>query len=125
MLMQAPQVDGPALLARIEAGTAPVVLDVRSRREFLLGHVPGALHLPFWKVPSHASKLPLSPADPIVVYCGHGPRAHLAGAVLRRRGFRRVLYLEGHMQRWRQKGLREESGEVREREEGTGQTQLR
>jgi len=98
------------LLGQIEAGTAPTILDVRSRREFAAGHVPGALHLPFWTLPARLSDIPSSPADPIVVYCGHGPRAYMAGAVLRASGFRRVMYLAGHMLKWRRAGLRLDVG---------------
>jgi phage shock protein E len=101
-------VTGTALLAQIEAGAAPTILDVRSRREFADGHVPGALHIPFWTLPTRLSEIPTSPADPVVVYCGHGPRAYVAGAVLHVSGFRRVLYLEGHMWKWRQAGLRQD-----------------
>lgn len=96
------------LLALISAGTAPTVLDVRSPLEFTRGHVPGAVNIPFWKLLGRAPGIRLSPGDPIVVYCGHGPRAWLAGAALQRRGFRRVEYLEGHMSQWRRAGLHEE-----------------
>ena len=99
-----------ALLAQIEAGTAPTILDVRSRREFVAGHVPGALHLPFWTLLTRLSEIPSSPADPIVVYCGHGPRAYMAGAILRASGFRRVMYLEGHMLKWMRARLRLDVG---------------
>jgi rhodanese-related sulfurtransferase len=107
---RASHVTGTTLLAWIEAGTAPTILDVRSRREFVDGHVPGALHIPFWTVLTHLSEIPTSPAEPIVVYCGHGPRAYLAGAALRVAGFRRVVYLEGHMMNWRRAGLRQHVG---------------
>jgi phage shock protein E len=103
-------ISATSLLAQIEAGRAPTILDVRSRREFVDGHVPGALHIPFWTLPMRISEIPGSPADPIVVYCGHGPRAYMAGAVLRASGFRRVVYLEGHMLRWRRAGLRQDAG---------------
>ena len=36
------------LLALIESGAAPTIVDVRSRGEFAEGHVPGAIHVPFW-----------------------------------------------------------------------------
>jgi rhodanese-related sulfurtransferase len=103
-------ITGPALLAQIEAGTAPAILDVRSRREFADGHVPGALHIPFWAVLTRLSEIPASPSEPVVVYCGHGPRAYAAGAALWIAGFRRVVYLEGHMWKWRQAGLRHDVG---------------
>jgi rhodanese-related sulfurtransferase len=98
-----------ALRARLEAGDPPVVLDVRSRREFADGHVPGALHVPFWTVLWRAHRLPISRTDPVVVYCGHGPRASLAGWQLGVRGFRRVSSLTGHMAGWRRAGLPEQT----------------
>jgi rhodanese-related sulfurtransferase len=39
------------LEARRAAGEEVAVIDVRSRREYDSGHVPGALHVPFWRVP--------------------------------------------------------------------------
>jgi rhodanese-related sulfurtransferase len=99
------RIDPRELLAAIERGTAPVVLDVRSRTEFASGRVPGALHVPFWLVASKVPALALNPGTPLVVYCGHGPRAYLAGAALRRLGFRRITYLAGHMARWTREGL--------------------
>ena len=100
--------DAKALLAEIEAGTAPTILDVRSWTEFARGHVPGAVHIPFWAVAARTSQISGARADPLVVYCGHGPRAWLAGAVLRWHGFQRIVYLNGHMSGWREAGLREE-----------------
>lgn len=95
------------LLAQIDDGTAPIVLDVRSRVEFVRGHVPGALHVPFW-MPWRLRTLAASREDPVVVYCGHGPRAQLAGRVLEKDGFTSVRYLAGHFSGWRRAGLREE-----------------
>jgi rhodanese-related sulfurtransferase len=99
---------GPELLAAIEAGTAPTILDVRSRGEFAQGHVPGAIHMPFQQVSRRAGEIPSSPDDPLVVYCGHGPRAWIAARFLRARGFRAVSYLTGHWSAWRRAGLRQE-----------------
>jgi rhodanese-related sulfurtransferase len=96
------------LKAQIEARNAPVILDVRSKAEYDAGHVPGALHVPFWQVSSTLPGLGISPGTPLVVYCGHGPRAYMAGSRLRRLGFASISYLSGHMWRWRQKGFPEE-----------------
>lgn len=98
-------ISASALMNLIEAGTPPVVLDVRSRREFAQGHVPGAIHVPFWKVSTASPKMSAFRDHPIVVYCGHGPRAFIAGAALRRRGFSNVAYLTGHMKNWRAQNL--------------------
>jgi rhodanese-related sulfurtransferase len=100
---------GPAaLLERIGTGTAPVILDVRSRAEFATGHVPGARHMPFWRISRLIGQLSVPTDAELVVYCGHGPRALVAGAALRRKGFTRITYLEGHFSKWRSAGFREE-----------------
>lgn len=90
-----------ALADRIAAGDAPAVVDVRSKREFDAGHVLGAVHVPFWQVRCHLDLLDAFRQRPLVVYCGHGPRARIAGASLARAGFREILYLTGHMQKWK------------------------
>jgi rhodanese-related sulfurtransferase len=97
-----------ALLDWIGRGHAPVILDVRSAGEFAAGHVPGARHVPFTSVLAGSDNLRAEKSATVVVYCGHGPRAWLVGAWLRRRGYARVTYLRGHMAAWRRAGLREE-----------------
>lgn len=96
------------LMADISSLVAPTILDVRSGWEYRRGHVPGAIHIPFWTIHRHLSKIPGSIRDPLVVYCGYGPRAWMAGALLRRHGFRHVRYLTGHMYGWRRAGSPEE-----------------
>jgi rhodanese-related sulfurtransferase len=104
-----PAVWTPAqLLAAIDAGSAPLVIDVRSRREFKRGHVPTAVHVPFWLLPARLHGVRDSRDVPVVVYCGHGPRAWFARAVLLSNGFKHVALLEGHMARWKREGLRRE-----------------
>ena len=107
--MGADRISAEALLARIESGAAPVILDVRSRGEFARGHVPGARHIPFWRVSRRIGELVIPRDSELVVYCGHGPRAVIARRALRRRGFTRITYLEGHFARWRGAGFREET----------------
>jgi rhodanese-related sulfurtransferase len=106
--MAADRISAAALLARIEADAAPVILDVRSRAEFANGHVPGARHIPFWRVSRRIGNLAIPSDAELVVYCGHGPRAAMAARALRRHGFTRIIYLEGHFSNWRNAGLREE-----------------
>jgi hydroxyacylglutathione hydrolase len=97
-----------ALLDAIGSGTAPVILDVRSRAEFAAGHVPGAINIPFNEVGRRVPELDSIRERPMLVYCGHGPRAWVVGAVLRRRRFHHISYLRGHMAGWRRAGLPEE-----------------
>jgi rhodanese-related sulfurtransferase len=102
------QISPTALMHRIERGDSPAVLDVRSPGEFAAGHVPGALNVPFTTLLAGGVLAGVDKPEPVVVYCGHGPRAWMAGAALRWRGHRNVTYLQGHMAEWRRTGLREE-----------------
>jgi rhodanese-related sulfurtransferase len=81
---------------RRAGGGRLVVVDVRSRREFDEGHVPGAVHLPYWQ----ALFATVPPGGDLVLYCGHGPRARLARALLRLRGVTGVCLLDGHYALW-------------------------
>jgi rhodanese-related sulfurtransferase len=98
------------LLEMIEAGEAPTIVDVRTLGEYEAGHVPGALHIPFWATLGRASRIPTPKHEPIVIYCEHGPRAGVAKAAYRVSGFERVVYLRGHMTAWKQAGLEQETG---------------
>ena len=102
------RISADALLQRIDAGTAPLILDVRSQAEFANGHVPGARHIPFWRIARRIGELSVPAHAELVVYCGHGPRALIAGRALTRSGFTRIAYLEGHFSKWRSAGCREE-----------------
>jgi hydroxyacylglutathione hydrolase len=93
------------LAAKLESGAAPVVVDVRSAREFDAGRIPGAIHLPYQSALARADEIPAPKSASIVLYCEHGPRASIARAELRSRGFENVLLLEGHMSGWREAGL--------------------
>jgi rhodanese-related sulfurtransferase len=106
--MRADRIGAETLLARIESGATPVVLDVRSRMEYANGHVPGARHIPFWRISRRIGDLSIPPDAELVVYCGHGPRAVMAARALRRYGFTRITYLDGHFSKWRSAGFREE-----------------
>ena len=98
------------LLARIDSGIRPAIVDVRSRWEFSRGHVPGAVNRPYWALFFGLARVPFDTSEPVIVYCQHGPRAHIAGEALRRRGYKQVDYLSGHMARWQRERLREETG---------------
>jgi len=92
------------LAAALGRDDCPLIIDVRSGVEFRAGHIPGAVHLPFWKVPGATGSL-AEPQAVMVLTCEHGPRAQLALGYLRLRGFCRLTLLKGHMHRWRRLGL--------------------
>ncbi len=99
---------GPDLLRRIDRGETPRILDVRSEGEFAAGHVPGAVNIPYNQLLSRTSDVPGRAGEELILYCGHGPRAHVAGCALRSRGRTRIAYLSGHWAAWERAGLRVE-----------------
>lgn len=96
------------LLERARLGLV-TVLDVRPRREYEAGHLPGAINLPLDELEKHLSELP---ADrEIVAYC-RGPYCMLAFeaiAKLRQKGLR-ARRLEAGFPEWRLRGLPVETG---------------
>lgn len=94
-----------ALAQRVEAGDAPVVLDVRTPAEFARGHVPGAINIPYDQLASRLDEVPAHQGDEVVVHCERGGRAAKAEGVLKDAGYTDVRDLEGHFQAWEAAGL--------------------
>ncbi len=91
------------LTERVKAGVV-TVLDVRPEDEFALGHVPGALNIPFGQLEKRLAEIAQDQA--IIAYC-RGPYCVLsyeAVALLRARGFD-AHRLEDGLPEWRAAGL--------------------
>ncbi|MCK5888747.1 MAG: rhodanese-like domain-containing protein [Methylococcales bacterium] len=93
------------LLVQIQQGKKPVIVDVRSSMEYKSGHIPNAIHIPFWTAFTTGKLAIYDKATPIILYCEHGPRAGIAKLALSLSGFEKISYLDGHMTAWRQSGL--------------------
>ncbi len=93
------------LLNSIEKEIAPTIIDVRSQSEYESGHVPGAIHLPFYSLWTRQSEIGSLKKEQVVLYCEHGPRAGIAKFELWTAGFEKILYLEGHMSGWKERKL--------------------
>lgn len=81
----------------------PVLLDVRTRAEFDVSHIPGARQVDP-EVPA-ADLLPTLPKGaPIVLYCSVGYRSADCGTRLLKAGFTNLLNLEGSLFQWANEG---------------------
>ena len=92
-----------ALLERLDDGSV-LLLDVRPEDEFALGHLPGALNIPFADLERRLAELPKD--TQIVAYC-RGPyclMSYDAVALLRKRGIK-ARRLEAGLPEWRLAGL--------------------
>ncbi len=92
------------LSGRIDAGNAPLILDVRTVREYEAGHIPGAINIPHTELNGRISELASNLNEEIVVHCQSGPRAGVAQSILSRAGFMKIRELQGHMQQWKAGG---------------------
>jgi ArsR family transcriptional regulator len=91
------------LVSRLRDGLV-TVLDVRSEDEFALGHLPGALNIPFAELERRLAELPAN--REVIAYC-RGPYCVLsfeAVAALRVRGYV-VHRLEDGYPEWKAAGL--------------------
>lgn len=69
-------------------GDDKLVLDVRRRDEWDRGHLPGAVHIPFWELADRLTELPEAE---VWAHCASGLRASIAASLLDRAGLRCVL----------------------------------
>jgi rhodanese-related sulfurtransferase len=100
------------LRARIQAGTAPTIIEALPEKYYLDGHLPGALHLPHDKVRELAPALLPDKGAEIVTYCASATcrNSHIAAETLAAMGYGNVsVYAEGK-QGWVEAGLELEKG---------------
>ena len=86
------------LKARREAGTGPLVVDVREPGELDVARIPDVLHIPMAQIPSRLSEL--DPHQEIVVMCRSGGRSTKVAQFLDSKGFESVANLTGGILAW-------------------------
>ena len=89
----------------IDAGAAPLILDVRRPDEFAAGHVPGAVLIPHTELAERLAEIDAAREAGVIVYCESGRRAGMAEELLIAQGFSNVQHLEGDMRAWRRAKL--------------------
>jgi phage shock protein E len=72
-----------------------VVLDVRTKMEYNLGHYPEALHIPTQDVQEQVETLIPNKNIRILIYCNTGQRARYATDILKAKGYKHVNYIAG------------------------------
>ena len=87
------------LASAIGSGRAPLIVDVRTSREWTSGHIDGALHIPLGDLARRASEIPRD--RPVATICEGGYRSSLAASVLARCGLDSLVNITGGMSAWR------------------------
>ncbi|WP_459195848.1 rhodanese-like domain-containing protein [Wukongibacter baidiensis] len=75
------------------------VLDVRSEREFLDGHIPNAILVPYKKAKKNYDTL-LDKQKKYLVYCDTGKKSEKIAKILSSNGFSKVYLLAGGIENW-------------------------
>jgi hydroxyacylglutathione hydrolase len=84
------------------------LLDVRSREEWVAGHLPGAVNVPLGELEGRLDEVTRGRA--VVVQCQTGARAAIAASLLRARGVADVHLYSGGFAEWSAAGLPVERG---------------
>ena len=74
------------------------VVDVRTAVEFAMGHVPGAINIPFDEMEKRHAELG-PPSTPVLLYCRSGRRSGIAAETLKAKGFTKLYDLQVY-DRW-------------------------
>jgi NADPH-dependent 2,4-dienoyl-CoA reductase/sulfur reductase-like enzyme/rhodanese-related sulfurtransferase len=88
-----PLLTAAGLRAALASARQPLVLDVRTRKEFAAGHLRGARNLPVDDLRQALDGLPRDRA--IAIHCRSGFRGHLALRILAEHGFRELANVTG------------------------------
>ncbi len=92
------------LQAQMQAGKAPILVDVRLPKEWMaLRIAKQLLNMPIDELDEHAAKL--NPQMPVMTICNSAYRSSMGASVLLKAGFEDVRNLEGGSQAWIEAGL--------------------
>jgi rhodanese-related sulfurtransferase len=69
------------------------LIDVREPREYVEGHVPGAVLMPMSQLPGRLDEI--DPGEPVYLICATGNRSGVIGELLASKGFDAVNVLGG------------------------------
>jgi rhodanese-related sulfurtransferase len=104
-------IDVPGLHERVTGDGRLQILDVRERREWDAGHIPGSVHVPYHDI--HGVPEAIDGARPVAVICASGQRSAVAASLLQRLGARDVIHVvDGGVGTWERSGWDIERGEA-------------
>jgi glyoxylase-like metal-dependent hydrolase (beta-lactamase superfamily II)/rhodanese-related sulfurtransferase len=83
---------------QLEGSPDPLMIDVRTAREWSEAHVDGAVNLPLSQLRERLAELPVD--RPLIVYCASGYRSAIATSLLRREGLDQTANLVGGLAAW-------------------------
>ncbi|KFZ40227.1 hypothetical protein JS81_08970 [Thermoactinomyces sp. Gus2-1] len=78
-----------------------LIIDVREKREYESGHIPGAVHVPLRQLERLKKEADQQEnGGGVYIYCRSGSRSAIAVRELRKLGYRNVYFLRGGLINW-------------------------
>ena len=71
-----------------------ILVDVRSRQEYLEGHLNGSVNIPLYELEQCCERTLKDKEAIIIVYCQYGARSKKAIMLLKRHGYRNLYHLK-------------------------------
>jgi TusA-related sulfurtransferase/rhodanese-related sulfurtransferase len=93
-----PEISLDAFKEKVENGESLTILDVREQDEFEEAHIPGAIHIPLGEVENRMNELQAQ--DEIHIICHSGRRSGIAGEMMAKKGFGKLLNVVPGMRDW-------------------------
>ena len=90
--------DAEELREKIEQNKDIIILDVRTRKEFEIGHIEGAINIPIDELRENLNKLDKN--KDILLHCRTSYRSYLAFRILNNYGFKKIWNLNGSYLSW-------------------------
>jgi hydroxyacylglutathione hydrolase len=90
------------LKEKLEKGEKMVILDVRSDKEWDVGHIEEARHIYVGRLEENLDEIPKN--CPVIVYCGTARRSNIAASILKKNGYGKVYNVLGGMAAWKNAG---------------------
>jgi rhodanese-related sulfurtransferase len=86
----------------IENTTNLLILDVRTRDEYLTGHINNSHLIPHLEIESNQHKIPQNKSSPLLVYCRSGRRSSIASETLVELNYTQVFNMHEGFIVWKQ-----------------------
>jgi rhodanese-related sulfurtransferase/AcrR family transcriptional regulator len=97
------RVTATMLAEQLESNEPPLVVDVRTQREWCERRIGETVNIPLMGLTQQLDQLPID--RPLVVHCEEGYRSAIAASLLLRAGFGPVADLEGGLASWQSSNL--------------------
>lgn len=112
---QAAKPVSPARATRLQNSEDAVFIDVRPRKQYETGHLPGADNVPATEVEQHLKQLEKLKGVPWILYDDGGMQAQRAAKALAAKGFGPLYAIDGGLPAWSKAELPLSTGKRRKK----------